>query len=318
MLRTVGLRNQWILPDRAKTLRYTPRSFLNTVQTFPSVDTSARISAHRGIRCESAEPEFSQVQADFRLSRTFTSARLFKENDSSYTRTLVVSDYGLRFPLIFVYRNRIQMSAEQKLSKVELLKAASHQLRGTLGEEIQNDKPEFSDDAATLLKHHGSYLQDDRDTRKAKGTDGKLLGKHYSCMVRTRIPGGRVTAAQFLAELDLCEKLANGTLRITSRQGFQLHGVLKGDLREAIRAINESKLTTLAACGDVNRNVMACPAPYKTKVYEQMQALSQELAEHFKPRTRAYYDLWLKDENGEEVDTTEFKPVEEPIYGVRY
>ena len=288
------------------------------MQTFPSVDTSARISAHRGIRCESAEPEFSQVQADFRLSRTFTSARLFKENDSSYTRTLVVSDYGLRFPLIFVYRNRIQMSAEQKLSKVELLKAASHQLRGTLGEEIQNDKPEFSDDAATLLKHHGSYLQDDRDTRKAKGTDGKLLGKHYSCMVRTRIPGGRVTAAQFLAELDLCEKLANGTLRITSRQGFQLHGVLKGDLREAIRAINESKLTTLAACGDVNRNVMACPAPYKTKVYEQMQALSQELAEHFKPRTRAYYDLWLKDENGEEVDTTEFKPVEEPIYGVRY
>ena len=194
------------------------------------------------------------------------------------------------------------MSEQPKLSKVELLKEASHQLRGTLGEEILNDKPEFSDDAATLLKHHGSYLQDDRDTRKAKGADGKLLGKHYSCMVRTRIPGGRVTAAQFLAELDLCERLASGTLRITSRQGFQLHGVLKGDLREAIRAINESKLTTLAACGDVNRNVMACPAPFKSRVYEQMQTLSQELAEHFKPRTRAYYDLWLKDENGE------FKP----------
>lgn len=210
------------------------------------------------------------------------------------------------------------MSEEMKLSKVELLKEASHQLRGTLAEELANDKPEFTDDASTLLKHHGSYLQDDRDTRKAKGTDGKLLGKQYSCMVRTRIPGGRVSAAQFLAELDICDKLANGTVRITSRQGFQLHGVLKSDLRETIQAINASKLTTLAACGDVNRNVMACPAPFKTKVYEQMQALSQELAEHFKPKTTAYYDIWLKDENGEEIDVTEFKPVEEPIYGARY
>ncbi len=210
------------------------------------------------------------------------------------------------------------MSEEMKLSKVELLKEASHQLRGTLAEELANDKPEFSDDAATLLKHHGSYLQDDRDTRKAKGADGKLLGKQYSCMVRTRIPGGRVSASQFLAELDICDKLANGTVRITSRQGFQLHGVLKSDLRETIQAINDSKLTTLAACGDVNRNVMACPAPFKTKVYEQMQALSQELAEHFKPKTTSYYDIWLKDENGEEIDVTEFKPVEEPIYGARY
>ena len=210
------------------------------------------------------------------------------------------------------------MSEEMKLSKVELLKEASHQLRGTLAEELANDQPKFSDDAATLLKHHGSYLQDDRDTRKAKGADGKLLGKQYSCMVRTRIPGGRVSASQFLAELDICDKLANGTVRITSRQGFQLHGVLKSDLRETIQAINDSKLTTLAACGDVNRNVMACPAPFKTKVYEQMQAMSQELAEHFKPKTTSYYDIWLKDEDGEEIDVTDFKPVEEPIYGVRY
>jgi sulfite reductase (ferredoxin) len=210
------------------------------------------------------------------------------------------------------------MSQEMKLSKVELLKEASHQLRGTLADELQNDKQEFSDDAATLLKHHGSYLQDDRDTRKAKGEDGKALGKQYSCMVRTRIPGGRVTAEQFLAELDLCEKLANGTLRITSRQGFQLHGVLKSDLKESIRTINDIKLTTFAACGDVNRNVMACPAPFKNAVYEQMQALSQELAEHFKPKTSSYFDIWLKDDNGEEVDVTEFKPVDEPIYGARY
>lgn len=210
------------------------------------------------------------------------------------------------------------MSEEMKLSKVELLKDASHQLRGTLAEELQNDKPEFSDDAATLLKHHGSYLQDDRDSRKAKGVDGKALGKQYSCMVRTRVPGGRVTAQQFLAELDLCDKLANGTLRITSRQGFQLHGVLKGDLKESIRTINDIQLTTFAACGDVNRNVMACPAPIKSAVYEQIQELSQELAEHFRPKTTSYFDIWLKDDNGEDVDVTEFKPVEEPIYGARY
>ncbi|HQX52728.1 MAG TPA: NADPH-dependent assimilatory sulfite reductase hemoprotein subunit [Planctomycetaceae bacterium] len=210
------------------------------------------------------------------------------------------------------------MSEVNKISKFEFLKGASHQLRGTLAEELRNDKPEFSDDASSLLKHHGSYLQDDRDARKAKDADGHRLGKQYSCMVRTRVPGGRVTGAQFLAELDLSEKLANGTLRITTRQGFQLHGVLKGDLREAIRVINHIQLTTLAACGDVNRNVMACPAPYKTAVHDQIQSLSQELAQHFKPKTTAYFDLWLKDEQGEEIDATEFKPVEEPIYGAHY
>ncbi|MBL8813352.1 MAG: NADPH-dependent assimilatory sulfite reductase hemoprotein subunit [Planctomycetaceae bacterium] len=211
------------------------------------------------------------------------------------------------------------MSEEMKLSKVELLKEASHQLRGTLAEELQNDKPEFSDDAATLLKHHGSYLQDDRDARKAKGEDGKAKGKQYSCMVRTRIPGGKLTADQMLAELDLCEKLANGTLRITSRQGLQLHGVLKSDLRESIREINRIKLTTFAACGDVNRNVMACPAPYRNNsVYDEIQALSLQMAEHFKPKTTAYFDIWLKDDDGTETEVTDFKPMDEPIYGTRY
>jgi sulfite reductase (ferredoxin) len=210
------------------------------------------------------------------------------------------------------------MSEEIKLSKVEHLKEGSRQLRGTLADELRNDKPEFTEDASTLLKHHGSYLQDDRDSRKAKGEDGKALGKQYSCMVRTRVPGGRVTAAQFLAELDLCEKMANGTLRITSRQGFQLHGVLKRDIREAIREINRIKLTTLAACGDVNRNVMACPAPLHNPVYDQMQALSQQLAEHFRPRTTAYYEIWLKDDEGVETNVTEFQRVDEPIYGARY
>lgn len=210
-------------------------------------------------------------------------------------------------------------TADEKLSKLEFLKAGSHQLRGTIPDELLNDEPQFSADAAQLLKHHGSYLQDDRDVRKEKNEDGTKKGKAFSCMVRTRIPGGRVTAKQFLAELDLCEKLANGTVRITSRQGFQLHGVLKSDLKETIRAINDSKLTTLAACGDVNRNVMCCPAPFRgNPVHDQMQALSQELAEHFKPRTTSYFDIWLTDEDGEKTNVTDFQPVEEPIYGERY
>jgi len=210
------------------------------------------------------------------------------------------------------------MSTDVKLSKLEHLKDGSRQLRGTIPDELQNDEPTFSGDASQLLKHHGSYMQDDRDVRKKKNADGSKKEKAYSCMVRTRIPGGRVTADQFLAELEICDKLANGTVRITSRQGFQLHGVLKSNLRDTIRAINESKLTTLAACGDVNRNVMCCPAPYRNAVYDDMQALSQELADHFKPRTTAYFDLWLTDEDGEKVNLAEPAIVEEPIYGQLY
>lgn len=210
-------------------------------------------------------------------------------------------------------------TADVKFSKLEILKEGSHQLRGTIPDELQNNNPSFSDDASQLLKNHGSYMQDDRDLRKAKNEDGTRKGKAYSCMVRTRIPGGRVSNAQFLAELDLCDKMANGTVRITSRQGFQLHGVLKSNLKETIRAINDTKLTTFAACGDVNRNVMCCPAPFKNNaVYDQMQALSQEIAEHFKPKTTSYFDIWLTDDDGEKTNVSGFQPVEEPIYGNLY
>jgi sulfite reductase (ferredoxin) len=138
-------------------------------------------------------------------------------------------------------------------------------------------------------------------------------------MVRTRIPGGKVTARQFLAELDLCDRVGNGTLRVTSRQGFQLHGVLSGNLKATIRAINDIKLTTLAACGDVERNVMCCPAPYHNNpVRREMQAMADRVAEHLKPRTTGYYEIWLTDEAGEKSNVADFAPVEEPIYGATY
>src|SRR3990172_4885796 len=210
------------------------------------------------------------------------------------------------------------MSPDSELSKDEFLKEGSRQLRGTIAEELGADGP-FNEDNAKLLKPHGTYQQDDRDERKAKNADGTRKGKQYIYMVRTRVPGGKVTAEQFLAELDLCDKYGNGTLRITSRQGFQLHGVLKGDLQRTIKGINDTLLTTLAACGDVERNVMCCPAPHhNNSVRQEMQDMADRVAEHLKPRTTAYYEIWLTDEHGEKTNVAEFQPVDEPLYGARY
>lgn len=206
-----------------------------------------------------------------------------------------------------------------KLSKLEFLKEGSRQLRGTIAEELLNDSDEFTGDSTQLLKHHGTYQQDNRDLRKAKNPDGTPKGKSFSCMIRTRVPGGKVTPEQFLAELDLCDQYGDGTVRLTTRQAFQLHGVIKGNLRAAIKGINDSKLTTLAACGDVNRNVMACPAPYKNNaIFDSMQDMSYALAEHLRPKTTSYFDLWITDEAGNKTNEAEFQPVEEPIYGKTY
>lgn len=202
------------------------------------------------------------------------------------------------------------MAEPGKASKAEAVKAESRGLYGTIADELLNSEPEFTHDNVMLLKHHGTYQQDDRDNRAG--------GKQFMFMVRTRIPGGKLTAAQVLAELDLCERYGNGTLRITDRQGFQLHGILKGTLRDTIRGINDCKLSTIAACGDVNRNVMCCPAPFKNSpVRQEMQQLADALAKHFQPRTQAYYEIWMK--NGDESEkVAEYAPLEEPIYGKAY
>lgn len=202
------------------------------------------------------------------------------------------------------------MAEPGKASKAEEVKAESRGLYGTIAQELLNSEPEFTHDNVLLLKHHGTYQQDDRDHRSG--------GKQYMFMVRSRIPGGKLTAAQVLAEIDLCERYGNGTLRITDRQGFQLHGILKETLRDTIRGINQCKLSTIAACGDVNRNVMCCPAPFRNSpVRQEMQQLADALALHFQPRTQAYYEIWLK--NGDESEkVAEYAPVEEPIYGKAY
>ena len=210
-------------------------------------------------------------------------------------------------------------AAEQKPSKVEFIKLESRQLRGTLGTELRDETDHFSDDSTQLMKFHGMYQQDNRDARHEKNPDGSAKGKSFMFMIRTRIPGGKLTAEQFLAHLDLCDKVGNSTLRATTRQGFQFHGVLKGNIKTVMQRLHEVHLTTLAACGDVQRNVMTCPAPIKNStVRDKMQSLAYALAEHIKPRSTAYYDLWLRDSNGNEIDTSEFRPVEEPIYGPTY
>ena len=196
------------------------------------------------------------------------------------------------------------LDPEAKKSKLEPLKEASRQLRGTIQEEMDEDIDHFSGDAIQLLKHHGSYQQDNRDLRNAKDADGNKLGKQYGMMIRSAIPGGKITAAQMLAEIELGDRFGDGTLRITSRQGLQQHGVLKDHLKDVIAAVNEIKLTTYAACGDVSRNVMCDPAPGR-KAKAQMQEDSDRLAAHLRPKSTAYYELWLKDENGERTKVSE-------------
>lgn len=207
-------------------------------------------------------------------------------------------------------------SKEEKLSAVEVFKQESDHLLGPIPEELADENDFFGKASIQLLKHHGTYQQDNRDERKGKG------GKSYSFMVRTAIPGGKLTSAQLLAELDLCDEVGNTTLRITTRQGLQLHGVLKSDLQQTIRHINETQLTTLAACGDVERNVMCSPCPYKSDpVYDQMQELADKVAKHLQPRTRAYHELWLTDdETGEKklAGGGSNGHTIEPIYGPTY
>ena len=184
------------------------------------------------------------------------------------------------------------MSDEPKLSPVEVFKIESNYLRGDIGPELRDGNDFFGKASIQLLKHHGTYQQDDRDARaagRAEGHKGKSP-KAYSFMVRTKIPGGKLTSEQLLAELDLCDEVGNTTLRITSRQGLQLHGVLKHDLWQTIHRINEIQLSTLAACGDVERNVMCCPAPLHDPVRSQMQALADaagraSLPAHARPIT---------------------------------
>ena len=194
-------------------------------------------------------------------------------------------------------------------SKNEGIKRQSQHLRGTIAETLASDATRFDETDVQLLKFHGTYQQDDRDHRRARGADEE---KSYSFMARLTIPGGVLTAGQYLGLDTIADQHANGTLRITTRQGIQYHGVLKGDLKPAIAGINQLLSTTLAASGDVERNVMACPAPVNDAAHDAVMAAARGVAEELRPATRAYHEIWLDGER--QISTQE----EEPFYGDLY
>ena len=166
----------------------------------------------------------------------------------------------------------------------EDIKLASNYLGGTIGEELEGTQADFEHDNEILLKFHGIYQQDDRDVRRARTQE--KLPLDYSCMVRASVPGGVISGAQWLA-LDNVAQLADNKLRLTTRQGVQYHVVYKQDLRRLVAGINASLLTTLAACGDVVRNVMACPLP-DPKRQSILRPVVDEMVARFRPRTETY------------------------------
>jgi sulfite reductase (ferredoxin) len=202
-----------------------------------------------------------------------------------------------------------------KPSPVEGIKDSSNYLRGTLAEELAADTDHFTEQSKQLVKFHGTYQQEDRDARKKREKPG--VGKAYMMMIRLRLPGGVLTADQYLALDDIAQRYANGTLRFTTRQSIQLHGVLKKNLKATIADINHTLLSTISACGDVNRNVMSCPAPLPDAVRRLNNELCNRVADHLTPHAgkKAYHEIWL---NGESVTPPSEPEVAEPIYGKLY
>jgi sulfite reductase (ferredoxin) len=189
---------------------------------------------------------------------------------------------------------------------VETLKAQSNGLRGSIPDELAQPTDHFSEEAIQLLKFHGTYQQDDRDARKAARDSG--AGRDYSFMVRTKNPGGYLPAVLWSAIDDLTDRYGNGTIRITTRAGLQLHGVRKNNLHEVIKQINAHLGSTLGACGDINRNVTASPFPFASPPYRATREAARRIAELLTPHATAYYEIW---QDGEEVHSSKA----EPIYG---
>jgi sulfite reductase (ferredoxin) len=203
-------------------------------------------------------------------------------------------------------------------SPIEKIKAQSNYLRGQIAEELAQPTDHFTTETAHLLKHHGIYQQDDRDHRVLLGDLGMRKPKKiYQFMVRTGVPGGRLTSRQLLAQIELADKYGNGTLRITSRQDLQMHGLAKQDLRAVLKRIREVGLTTLSSCGDMHRNVVCCPAPYRSDpVHGQIQWMAGQIAEALAPRTHAYREIWLDDASA--TCPPQAAAEAEPLYGKTY
>lgn len=197
----------------------------------------------------------------------------------------------------------------ERHSEVETIKVKSNYLRGTLEESLKADVTgAIADDDQMIIKFHGSYMQDDRDLRAERRK--QKLEPLYSFMIRARLPGGIATSEQYKVLSDIAEQYGHSSLRLTTRQTFQWHGIFKRDLKNTIAGINKALVDSIAACGDVNRNVMANPLYETSKLQTEVYEWSKKISEHLLPNTNAYHEIWL---DGEKVETTE-----EPIYGKTY
>lgn len=203
-------------------------------------------------------------------------------------------------------------TTQKKPTGVEISKLASRGLRGGVAAELSSTETRggVSEDSFNLLKFHGTYEQFDRDTATPRKQAG--LDKEWQFMVRVRAPAGLLTAEQYLALDAMADRYSNSTLRVTTRQALQFHGVLRENLKPTIAAINHTLLTTMAACGDVVRNVTTTPAPRRDAIHRQLVEDARMLSERLLPRTRAHHEIFLDEEPVSAV------PEEEPLYGATY
>lgn len=205
------------------------------------------------------------------------------------------------------------MSTETKSeSSVEAVKRASNYLRGDLARELASDAPNVSNDSEQLLKFHGIYSQDDRDVRRARAESGE--GLDYIFMIRVVIPGGRLSTSQWLALDEIASTIADGSIRLTTRQAVQYHGVLKGDLRELAQSLDRQFLSSFGACGDVVRNVVTCPTLHLEHGHGHLEGIAHQLRQSFRSTSEAHWEIFV---NGEKaVSREEFQ--ERPFYGETY
>ncbi|WP_375713504.1 assimilatory sulfite reductase (NADPH) hemoprotein subunit [Mammaliicoccus sciuri] len=205
-----------------------------------------------------------------------------------------------------------QTNLSDKLDEMEHIKNRSNYLRGTIKEGLADEiTGAIAEDDTKLLKFHGSYMQDDRDIRDERRK--QKLEPAYSFMIRVRVPGGTATADQWVAMDDISTEYANNTIKLTTRQAFQFHGILKRNLKSSMQSIHHAVMDSLAACGDVNRNVMCNPNPYQSGVHKEVDTLATQISGHLSPQTGAYHEIWLDDEKI--IDT---KEEVEPMYGKTY
>jgi sulfite reductase (ferredoxin) len=208
----------------------------------------------------------------------------------------------------------VEPISSEKISKAEAIKLQSRHLRGHLARDLADTATPFDGEGYSLLKFHGIYQGYDRDS----ATELKQAGnsKHYQFMVRVRIPGGRLTAGQYLALDEIGDAHANGSLRVTTRQSIQFHGIVKSGLKAAMGEISAGLMTTLAACGDVVRTVTTSPAPIRDAVHDRLEADARLLSSELLPRSTAYQEIWVDGEKWSEGQGAE--EATDPLYGERY